>query len=92
MSCASAGNCGAAGDAYGTFDIYGNSISSAFVVGERDGRWAASEQPPGLPGLNAGDGNASVNSVSCPSPGSCTAGGFYTDAAGNTQGFVSGKT
>jgi hypothetical protein len=90
ISCASAGNCGAAGYANLGFDNEGNPISTAFVVGERDGRWAYSEQPPGLAELNAGGGNSSVNSVSCPSPSACTAGGYYTDAAGHTQGFVDG--
>ncbi len=89
MSCPSAGNCGAAGNANPSFDNEGNPISSAFVVGERDDRWATSEQPPGLPKLNAGD-NSSVNSVSCPSASACTAGGSYTDASGHSQAWVDG--
>jgi hypothetical protein len=90
MSCASAGNCGAAGNAYASFDSSGNPISSAFVVAERIGRWAASVEPPGLSRLNVDNGNSSVDSVSCPSPSTCTVGGYYTDAAGHTQGFVDG--
>jgi hypothetical protein len=62
------------------------------VAGERNGRWTAAEVPPGLAALNlgAGNGNAGVNSVSCPAAWSCAAGGFYTDASGHTQAFVDG--
>jgi hypothetical protein len=41
----------------------------------------------GLAALNAG-GDAQVNSISCASAGNCSAGGYYTDADGNTQAFV----
>ncbi len=42
---------------------------------------------PGLGALNTG-GFAEVLSVSCASAGNCTAGGDYTDARVNSQGFV----
>jgi hypothetical protein len=70
------------------------------VVGERDGRWTEAVTPPGLTALNLGGDastppgsspGAAVNSVSCPSAGSCAAGGYYTDAAGNTQAWVDGS-
>jgi hypothetical protein len=89
VSCASAGNCGAGGYYNSGFDNYGNPLSGAFVVGERNGRWAVSEQPPGLSQLNLG-GNAAVNSLSCPSSSICATGGYYTDAAGHTQAWVAG--
>jgi hypothetical protein len=48
MSCASAGNCGAGGSGYAGNGISGAELTAAFVVGERDGKWAAPETPPGL--------------------------------------------
>ena len=90
LSCPSAGNCGAGGSYISGFDQYGNPLTNGFVVGERDSRWAISQVPPGLAALNVG-GNAGVNSVSCPSAGTCVAGGFYTDPAGHSQAFVDGS-
>jgi hypothetical protein len=90
LSCASPGNCGAGGSAIAGFDQYGNTLNGAFVVGERDGRWTASETPPGLAALNAG-GNAAVNAVACPVASTCAAAGFYTDASGHQQAFVEGS-
>ena len=82
VSCASAGNCSAGG---------GHSDSSthgqAFVVSQVKGNWGKSQLPPGTAALNAG-GYARVNSVSCASPGNCSAGGFYTDASRHRQAFV----
>jgi hypothetical protein len=88
--CASPGNCGGGGSAIVGLDPYGNVLNGAFVVGERDGRWAASETPPGLAALNAGE-NAGVTTVACPLASTCAAGGFYTDAAGHQQAFVEGS-
>ncbi|HTU72241.1 MAG TPA: hypothetical protein VMG38_01865 [Trebonia sp.] len=46
---------------------------------------------PGTAALNQG-GSAAANSVSCASAGNCSAAGNYTDASGNTQGFVVSET
>ena len=51
------------------------------------GTWGTATQVPGLAALNAG-GNAQISSMSCASAGNCGGGGDYTDAAGDTQGFV----
>ena len=51
------------------------------------GTWGAAREMPGTAALNQG-GSAQVNSVSCSSPGNCSAGGFYTDSAGGDQAFV----
>jgi hypothetical protein len=88
--CASPGNCGGGGSAIAGFDQYGDILNGAFVVGERDGKWAVSETPPGLAALNAGR-NAAVNIVACPLASTCAAAGFYTDAAGHQQPFVEGS-
>jgi len=82
VSCASAGNCAAGG--YYTDRSHHR---QGFVAVERDGRWGTAIEVPGLGALNAG-GSAEVGSLSCPSPGSCAAGGYYIDRSGHTQGFV----
>jgi hypothetical protein len=82
VSCASAGNCGAGG-------YYTNRSGhhQVFVVSEVYGTWHAAKEIPGTATLNKG-GNADVYSVSCASPGNCSAGGYYTDGSGHTQAFV----
>jgi hypothetical protein len=52
------------------------------------GSWGRAITVPGLRALNTGR-NASVLSVSCPSPGNCAAGGFYRNHG--IQGFVVSK-
>jgi hypothetical protein len=81
VSCASAGNCSAAG-------FYDDHVGfHAFVLSEVNGAWGKAIQVPGLAALNAG-GFARVKSVSCASAGNCAAGGFYTDGASHLQVFV----
>jgi hypothetical protein len=82
VSCASAGNCSAGGyydDSSGKID--------AFVADENGGSWGSAEVVPGSATLAAG-GLASLTSISCPSAGNCSAGGYYADASGNSQVFV----
>ena len=85
VSCASAGNCGAGG-----YYTDGSGATQAFVVSEAKGRWRRAEEVPGTAALNKG-GLAQVNSVSCASPGACTAGGDYLSHIGKhyeAQAFV----
>ena len=80
VSCASPGNCSAGG-------VYGVGYSSgAFVVSEKQGRWGPAERITGLPDLDA-SGNAEIESVSCGSPGNCSAGGYY-DTSSTQQAFI----
>jgi hypothetical protein len=69
VSCGSAGNC-AAGGHYK--DGQGN--LQAFVISEVNGTWAAAREVADHLNIT---GDASVASVSCPSAGSCAAGGDY---------------
>ena len=69
VSCASAGNCSAGGGYRDGLDNY-----QAFVISEVGGTWAAAREVAG--NLNS-NGLASVYSVSCASPGDCSAGGDY---------------
>ena len=83
VSCASAGNCSAGG--YYTTDAFGH--TQAFLVSQVKGTWRTAVKVPGTAALNV-HGNAEVNSVSCGSPGNCTAGGSYKDGSFRTQAFV----
>ena len=88
LSCPSAGNCAAGGGYIPEADLT-NGRSLPFVASQTKGRWASAELYPGTTALDKGK-NAQVRSVSCPSAGHCTAAGFYTDAKGHRQAFVSG--
>jgi len=73
VSCTAPGNCGAGGsysDASGA--------SQALVVSQVNGVWRSAIEVPGTKALNKG-GNATVNKVSCPSAGNCTAVGAFAD-------------
>src|SRR5215469_7810253 len=82
VSCASAGNCVAAGSY-----TDGAGHAQALVVSERDGTWRKAIEVPGSGTLNRG-GSVFTGSVSCASAGNCAAGGFYTDGSGRAQAFV----
>jgi len=82
VSCRSAGTCSAGG--YYT-DAAGH--VQAFVASQASGRWQPAQQIPGLGALNSG-GEARVVSVSCATPGNCSAGGHYTDSASHQQAFT----
>jgi hypothetical protein len=92
VSCSSPGNCSAGG--YYTSGHYAGghaAKTSAFVVDEITGAWGAAREVPGLATLNTG-GQAGISSVSCTSPGNCSAGGSYGTATGPAcctyHGFV----
>jgi len=87
VSCASATNCGAGGSYTSGFSSTAP-IIQAFVVNKTANVWRTAEEVPGTTALNTG-GNAKINSVSCPAPGDCSAGGYYTDASsGHQQALV----
>lgn len=83
VSCASAGNCAAVG-------TYRDSFlhSQALLVTESNGTWTAGEANLSqLPSV-AGNPEAFVESVSCPSVGACTAVGYYVDGTSSYQGLL----
>jgi hypothetical protein len=83
VSCSSAGNC-SAGGYYGTFD----GASHAFVVSESDGTWGQVVET-----AQSLDKNGSaITSISCPSDGNCSAGGYYVDGDDNQQVLVIEET
>jgi hypothetical protein len=82
VSCGAPGSCAAGGyydDASG--DTHG------FVVSQKHGVWGKAMRMPG-PALSPASGYSEVSSVSCGAPGSCAAGGEYTDHRNREQGFV----
>jgi hypothetical protein len=85
VSCASAGNCTAAGS------FSSSSGGQSFVVSETNGSWGTAREVPGTAALNQG-GAAETLSLSCTPPGTCAAGGLYSDSSGHLQAFVVTKT
>jgi hypothetical protein len=85
VSCASAGNCSAVGS-------YANEFghAQAFVTSEVNGTWQTAIQVTGATTADQ-DGSATAGSVSCASPGNCSAGGYYIDSSGNHQAFTVGE-
>jgi hypothetical protein len=67
VSCSSAGNCSAVGS-FGDSSGYGSVLNLAFVVSQVNGKWGKAIQVRGLNDLT---------SVSCSSPGNCSAAGTY---------------
>jgi hypothetical protein len=74
VSCSSPGNC-SAGGSY----TDGSRRTQAFIVTERKASWRAAIEVPGTAALNLNGGDAAINSVSCASPGNCSAAGYYSD-------------
>lgn len=83
VSCASPGNCSAAGE-YSTPAAKAEPLHP-FVVSEKNGIWGNAQKVPGLRAVGAG--NSQFSSVSCASPGNCTAGGYVTSGQ-RQQPFV----
>lgn len=70
LSCASAGNCVAGGFYSDNRDHW-----QAFVASEKNGVWTKAVEAPGTAALKSVQ--TEVKSVSCASPGNCSAGGYY---------------
>jgi hypothetical protein len=82
MSCPSPGDCSAVG-------TYQTNIKDQlpFVVTETNGTWGQAAEVPGLSALGT-DKYINFGSVSCASPGNCSAGGSYGVAPQGFQAFV----
>ena len=83
LSCGSAGNCAAGG-----FYNWIKGQGQAFVVAETHGTWGTAEPVPGLPNL----GPSGIDSVSCGSADTCTAGGSDVNALGQQSAFLVTET
>jgi hypothetical protein len=86
VSCKSTVSCSAGG-------AYTNSTpaTEAFVVSESGGTWGNATEVSGIAALNKLK-LAQISSVSCASPGNCSAGGFYQDGSFISQAFVVNQT
>ncbi len=82
VSCPSPGDC-AAGGSYSSHSFR----KQAFVVSEAHGTWGKAIEVPGTATLNTHH-NATVDSISCSSPGNCTAVGTYETNEPSVQTFV----
>jgi len=90
VSCASAGNCTAVGYYEAPSPTY--DLSRGLLVSEAAGTWGAGVEAP-LP-ANAGTDitTSDVDSVSCASPGDCTAVGTYGDNSDTMEGLLLTET
>jgi hypothetical protein len=62
--------------------------SAGFVLAEIHGTWGTAQPVPGLATTSPG---SAVTSVSCPFPGTCGLGGYYTDKSRHSQAFVANE-
>jgi hypothetical protein len=82
VSCASAGNCTAVGS---YTDRSGH--EHGLLLTEKSGKWAAGVEAS-LPANANKKPSLQFASMSCASPGNCTAVGSYTDRSGRSQGLL----
>jgi len=83
VSCSSANACGAVGD---YVDSSGN--FQGVLLSESSGVWSSGVEAVLPAGAASTNQSVSLNSVSCPSAGNCTAVGDYIDSSGNFQGVL----
>ena len=82
VSCGSAGNCSAVGNYHES-----SGHRQALLLTETAGTWATGVAAS-APANAASDPGAHLDSVSCASPGDCTAVGAYDDSSGHRQGLL----
>jgi hypothetical protein len=87
VSCArsSPGNC----SAFGTYDDPSGNIEG-LLLSESSGKWASGVEAV-LPANAGSNPNIAVGSVSCASPGDCSAVARYEDTSHNSQGLLLGS-
>jgi len=90
VSCAASGTCTAGGDSpHEPNTLVAGPTPRAVVVDETAGVWGSAVDVPGLPPFNPShpEPGADVTSLSCPSVGECSAGGYY-QIPGGVEAFV----
>lgn len=88
VSCASVGNCTAAG----SFFNASGSGTEAFTVTSTAGTWGTATPAVFAGGIQNANPNAEFKSVSCASVGNCTAAGSFRNATGWTEAFTMTST
>jgi hypothetical protein len=86
VSCASAGNCSAVGSYFDSSGYW-----QGLLLSETGGRWTVGTEPV-LPADAASDPYPVLYSVSCTSPGNCTAVGYYVDSGSSEVGLILSET
>lgn len=86
VSCGAVGSCTAVGEYYDT-----NVSQQGLLVDESSGAWAAGAKASLPAGANATP-HAYLDSVSCPTAGSCVAVGGYTDSSGSQEGLIASES
>jgi hypothetical protein len=86
VSCSSTGNCSAGGESYLSRAQWPGD-AEAFTVNEVNGKWRRATEVPGIATMDVKYGS-SISSVSCSSPGDCSAGGYFNEANGDREAFV----
>ena len=90
VSCSAAGQCVAGGNRVGCFEAEVVCITDqAFVISEVGGTW---ESPVGFSATDTQSYVAPITSVSCPSTGNCSAGGYFGGAGIAGSAFVVNET
>jgi len=90
VSCASAGNCAAVGTYYP--EPGDEPTSEGLMVIETAGTWGAGVAAPLPANARTYDQGAGISSVSCPSPGNCSAVGGYFDSSSRGEGLLLTET
>jgi hypothetical protein len=85
VSCTAPGDCSAGGY------YAGGGTTEAFVVTETGGHWGRATEVPGIAALNT-RGEAEITSVSCATPGNCSAAGYYSNGTYTQEAFVVDQT
>ena len=83
VSCATPGNCTAVGDF-----VNSNGFKTAFTYTSVNGVWGNAEPAEFSDGVRSNSGYAGFNSVSCPTPGNCTALGDFSKTEGGRAAFT----
>ncbi|MHB1594327.1 MAG: hypothetical protein ACYCO9_20820 [Streptosporangiaceae bacterium] len=83
IACTAPGDCTVAG----SDKTAGSANPQAFIITEKNGGWGMAMPVPGLAALSSGN-QTSLNALSCPAAGNCTAVGSYADTASNNHPFV----
>ena len=87
ISCASPGNC----SAVGSYDT-GSWVSQGLLLTETSGSWAPGVEAALPANADPASPEAGLKSVSCASPGNCTAVGSYADHSSNKEGLLLTET
>ncbi len=80
VSCSSAGNCTAVGQF-----INLNGDRESLIATSTDGVWGTATNPTFVAGVHAASFDDQLRTVSCVSPGNCTAGGTFRPASGGSS-------